>query len=208
MSATNRGGERRKLDAYYTPDELALAACRKLRALGVRPGTIIEPSVGQGAWVRGAREVWSGAPIFGVDVDPTAAGLAECDMAFVSDWPEWVAEVQHPAPPTNHGAGALVIGNPPYKHAREHVRAALDLAGANGTVAMLLRLSFLAPRKSLHLLWPTPDKPMTGPPFKYLIPLTPRPSFTGRGTDAAEYAIFVWRLTVQQGVHVIPLVWR
>ena len=50
MSATNRGGERDKLDRYYTPDNVARACTARLT---IPDGaTVLEPSVGGGAFVR------------------------------------------------------------------------------------------------------------------------------------------------------------
>ena len=46
---------RRALDAYYTPDDVALACVDALAPLVARGASICEPSVGGGAFVRALR---------------------------------------------------------------------------------------------------------------------------------------------------------
>ena len=79
-----------------------------------------------------------------------------------------------------------VITNPPYSLAQEFVTKALD---EYQFVAMLLRLNFLGSRKRRD--WWQTRLPTS------LIVISKRPSFTGKGTDATEYAWFVWdRLSI------------
>ncbi len=75
----------------------------------------------------------------------------------------------------------LIVMNPPYKAAEEWVRAMVQ---PGRTVAALLRLGFLASasRKALFA--------EAGMPDVYV--LSKRPSFTGGGTDSADYAWMVW----------------
>lgn len=75
----------------------------------------------------------------------------------------------------------FIITNPPFSHAKEFAEKALTEANV---VVMLLRLSFLGSKGRKDFL--TKNPPTT------LIVLSPRPSFTGKGTDASEYAFFVW----------------
>lgn len=165
---------RRALDAYYTPDDVALACVDALAPLVSWGASICEPSVGGGAFVRALR-AWSvGSTIHGVDVDPAAPGLALCDSHTVRDfcdaWPldqDWV------------------VGNPPYKQAEEHVHHALKVARVG--VAMLLRLCFLAGQGRYFRLWHAGSVPLHSVHI-----LAARPSFTGSGTDATDYALFVW----------------
>lgn len=89
----------------------------------------------------------------------------------------------------------LIITNPPFSLAQEFLDKSLE---EGKTVCYLLRLNFLGSQKR-HEWWQgrTPDK---------LIVLSRRPSFTGKGTDATEYAWFVWDALgmsdLPNGVHV------
>lgn len=78
----------------------------------------------------------------------------------------------------------LILTNPPFSIAKEFIEH--SLAKCN-TCVMLLRLNYLG-SISRHDWWkkhiPTA-----------LFVLSKRPSFTGKGTDATEYAWFVWDKT-------------
>lgn len=174
MSATNRGGERDVLDRYYTPDALALACVRTLPKWIVPP-VVIEPSVGGGAFVRAIYESFPGAITIGVDVDEDAAGLRDVHTRMVMDFQSVILRA-----PVD-----LVVGNPPYRNAEEHVRQALSMVHVHGRVGFVLRLAFLESMKRR-------------PFWREFAPeavsvITPRPSFTQGGTDSAAYAWFVWR---------------
>lgn len=169
MSATGRGGERIDGDKYYTPDAVA-AACVRSVGWGMK-GTFVEPSVGGGAFARALRE--DGYNVFGVDSDPNAAGFADCDLGHaVADFGQWVPSLRPD----------YVVGNPPYNQAEEHIRHGLSVARL--AVGMLLRVNFLGGVKRRAFF----EKHR---PAQVHV-LTPRPSFTGGGTDATEYAFMVW----------------
>lgn len=80
----------------------------------------------------------------------------------------------------------LILTNPPFSLAKEFIEHSLPKAK---TVMMLLRLNFLGSKKR-HSWW-LDNKPDA------LYILSGRPSFTGDGTDATEYAWFVWDKTGQ-----------
>lgn len=167
MSATGRGAVRDKLDRYYTPDPLAEAL---VAVLGwCAPATVLEPSVGGGAFARAVRRQWPQAELTGVDLDAGAPGLDLVDRASVSDFLD------------TRGRWDLVVGNPPFALAESHVRHALTLAPV---VGVLLRLGFLASRRRVPF-WH--DHPAT-----HLWVLARRPSFRGGRTDATDYGLFLW----------------
>jgi hypothetical protein len=171
------------LDRDYTPDDVAR---RLVDALTCEPYTVLEPSVGGGAFARACRARWADAIIGGCDLDPAAPGLTECDAFAVGDYRT-----------TRLGPVDLVVGNPPYAQAEAHVRAALaDAPG--GTVAFLLRLGFLAGQARGEGLW------RDHPPDRVHV-LSRRPSFRGGKTDATEYGWFVWRPGAR-GVRMPPTV--
>lgn len=178
MSRALARDKRLPRDAYLTPDPVA-QACLLSVAPGVgltarKPTTVIEPSVGGGAFARAARSVWGTPQIWGVDTNPAAAGFQDCDHVIVGDWldvkfPDWRPDA--------------IVGNPPYRDAQTHIEHAL--ATGAPFVGFLLRLAFLegqarAPFWRAHR--PTAVRV-----------LCRRPSFTRGGTDAAAYAWFVWQ---------------
>lgn len=78
----------------------------------------------------------------------------------------------------------LIIGNPPFSQAERFVERGIELLRDDGVLCYLLRLGFMASRAREKLL--TIYKP------RHVRVLTPRPSFTGGGTDSQEYALFYW----------------
>jgi len=167
--------ERRPLDAYYTPPEVATKLVARIPNLGTRAPalTILEPSCGGGAFVDALGERWRGATIQGIDVDPAAPALHRGwstirNMNFL----EWREPVD------------LVVGNPPFNEAQAHCEHAIKVARVG--VGFLLRLAFLESSKRIAF-W-RDHRPHT------VTVLWRRPSFTGGGTDSAAYGFFWWDL--------------
>ena len=75
----------------------------------------------------------------------------------------------------------FVITNPPFSIAEEFLKHALEFSPE---VLFLLRLNFLGSVRRHELLNRQPPAAM--------FVLSKRPSFTGRGTDACEYAWIYW----------------
>jgi len=163
-------GERRALDAYYTPTAWASAL---VGLLPIAPGdTALEPHAGGGAFVRAMNA--AGAVVSASDLDRKARGLTQAtgrtqagDFLFTS----W-----DPAP-------LWVVGNPPYSEAERHVLHALRVSSRH--VVMLLRLGFLAGKRRRSTIWEH------HPPRRVWV-LSQRPSFTGGGTDASDYGWIWW----------------
>ena len=147
MSATSRGIHRSPDDFYSTP---AWCTERLLRRLP-EPRTVLEPCAGTGAIVDVVRATWPNAIVGAIELDPFRALESN---AFCSDY-------LAVAP----GPYDLIITNPPYDRAQEFVERALTHAG---TVAMLLRLGFLASQKR-RAFW------IDHPADMYVLP--ERPSF-------------------------------
>ena len=165
MSSTNRGAERRLDDAYMTPAWCVRRLLEEWRPYD--PGIMVEPAVGDGAIVRAVDEVMPrGWRVY--DIRKTSACLDPCDFLEVSDVIP---------------SAAAVLTNPPYCLAEEfvrHSRACFPCAD----LVFLLRIAFLASAARLPL-WRD-----VGTPDIYVLPN--RPSFTGGGTDSADYAWFRW----------------
>ena len=75
----------------------------------------------------------------------------------------------------------LILTNPPFSLAKEFIDHSLPRAKVT---IMLLRINYLG-SISRHAWW------KENPP-KALHVLSKRPSFTGKGTDATDYAWFMW----------------
>jgi hypothetical protein len=88
----------------------------------------------------------------------------------------------------------LILTNPPYSYAQEFIEYSIPRASC---VIMLLRINFLGAQKRFN--WWIKNEPDA------LIVLSNRPSFTGTGTDATEYAWYVWQQEtyIPKGIHHI-----
>lgn len=211
MSATNRGAERRESDAYMTPAWCVEAILPHLgieRALtGAWSGHVelLDPCCGDGGLLGVAGRYlarfadpdrWS---LRGLEVDEERASVATGRVVALVD--DSRLDVNPPIcvdrrdallggswfPPCVENARRVVLTNPPYNLAREFAdRAIREVYGSGnvfGVVAMLLRLNWLAGQKRAE--WMRAHTPSV-----YV--LSRRPSFTGMGTDATDYAWMVW----------------
>lgn len=161
-------------DFYPTPARLCEAIVDSVlpEAANLRAEwRVLEPSAGDGAFVRvlhsrGVRDVTALEPFHAT---PHHGSINERLEDHRID----------------HEGYDLIIGNPPFKHAEEHVLHMLDLVRPGGHVAMLLRMSFLGSKKRGQFL--------TDHPPAHVDIIRGRPSFSGDGrTDGAEYAVFHW----------------
>ena len=176
--------DRENADFYPTPDPLALACCKEARELLYWPEIIVEPSAGSGAFVRAAQAIWPKVHIISVEIRPEAnAPLSdlEAGAVYTVDFLEFL---EH--------AGldkykSLVIGNPPYSLAQEHIMACLDYLSPGSHIAFLLKLGFLGTKQRANLLWKQGQ-------CKYLCPILGRPSFVKGSCDVNEYGLFIWEV--------------
>lgn len=168
MSVTGHNPVRRADDFYATPAWCTRAIVRRL-FIGSKDD-VLDPCSGDGAIMKVVREMCPNTSVRGIEIDPHRAELsgAEAGDALSIDWrrPHWV------------------ITNPPFSLAMEFVqRAHEQCISSGGNVAMLLRLPWLASQKRAEWL-------RAHTPSVYVLPK--RPSFTGKGTDATDYAWMVW----------------
>lgn len=158
MSAKGRLGASDPLDDYPTPAATALAVFSVLP-----PGrTLLDPCCGSGAILKAATSVgFERRDLGGIEIqarhvaDARAAGFDDVmhGDALSNPWPEV----------------DLVVTNPPFSHSDAFVEKAWEsVRRVRGSVAMLLRLAWLAPAKRAPLLL------MTGMPDVHIVP---RPSF-------------------------------
>jgi hypothetical protein len=170
VSATNRAAVRDELDRYDTP---AWCVHRLLERVQLPAGPWLEPACGDGAIYRAVTERYLNADSWTLlDVAPRGEMAGR---AIAADFLAW-------KPRNGRQRFRVAITNPPYRHAMAFASYALDLADV---VVMLLRLPWLASEaRAPWLQRHTPDV--------FILPN--RPSFTGRGTDATDYAWMVWGL--------------
>lgn len=170
-----------ELDRFYTPQALAdQCVDEAFRHVFIPPErvmtqrtSILDPSVGGGAFARAARKRWPGAEIVGVDIDPGAAGRNDCDFVE-GNFLKW-------------GSGPksfdLVITNPPFSDAKtviEFVRLGLDLAPV---VAYILPWGGFGGVEQWASIMEGARRPVV------VRPIRPRPW----GANVRETALFVWR---------------
>jgi hypothetical protein len=188
------------VDVCPTPVELALAICGRLGVLNnllhATHGTfkILEPSAGDGAFVAAARQTWPDAQI--VAVEPRlechdkllAAGATH---AYTLPLEDLTVDAIHDVD--------LIVGNPPFSLADQHIRRLLGNMHDGAILAFLLRFGFYEARKSTRGM---PLEARLALWSKYpeisVAPIYPRPGFVlnsrgKRGTDAQIYGLFTWR---------------
>jgi hypothetical protein len=184
VSATNRGGKRLPDDYYQTPqhtiDEFLDGwLARDPDAL---KGLILDPCAG--GTVDGETMAYPEAlerrGIFGtLTNDIRGDSPAWKHQDFLKDY-----EDDPPAMCLKWYGCDLIISNPPFCVARKFIERALRAIDPGGRVAFLLRLSYLASQKRRP--WWCDRMP------RYIFVHSRRPSFTGKGADACDYAHFVW----------------
>jgi hypothetical protein len=175
-AAAETGHVRHADDSYATP-----AWCTRAILPHLTPGSVLDPCCGDGAILDVVRDAWS-APQFGIEIDAVRARKARCGRSRGIATDDALDQQRVDWPDID---GGNIITNPPYRLAMQFVARALHEIGRGkpATAAFLLRLNFLGAQSRA-------DFHRAHPADVYVLPR--RPSFTGGGTDATEYAWFVW----------------
>jgi hypothetical protein len=121
MASRSKTTKRMEFGDFQTPASLAQEVCALLKAKGLRPATLIEPTCGTGKFLQAALDQFSSVRrAIGLDVNAdyvheTAKRLARRPYAdrvqligadfFQTDWPALLNDLPEPL---------LVIGNPPW----------------------------------------------------------------------------------------------
>ncbi len=179
MSATNRGAKRNVSDLYSTPGWCVDALLRELQLPG---GSWLEPGAGYGDLIKAVARHRQDISWTAIEIQEKCRPHLEATGANVLIQP-----LSQPIP----GRYAVAFGNPPYIKALEFVKRSFEVADV---VVFLLRINFLASADRAEYM-------RSHTPSIYVLPN--RPSFTGGGGDATEYAWFVWGLGPAL-VHVLP----
>lgn len=181
MSATNRSDVRRKDDHYITPD---WAVRRFLEAYAMPVGNWLDPCAANGELITVAKQLVPASRFIGIELRPEAEGaLSEVvpDNYMIGDFFEKSKTVADKVID-------VVLTNPPYALAVEFLAECRRIAKV---VAFLLRIGFYCGGRG----------PLSREARPGLFFLPNRPSFTGDGADASEYAWFVYGDPAVSGRH-------
>lgn len=182
-------------DDYQTQPEIATGIVARIAQIIEPPKVIIEPSAGVGSFVSAARKQWPNARIIAVEVreecqEPCLQAGAD---EFVFE--DWESELNLPTPD-------LILGNPPFNRAHEHILKSLQRLSERGMLSFLLRMGFMNSQKRVRELWDTQ------PGFRYLLPFAKRPSFLAEGGhENSEYASFIFEKGFKDLPQILPHLW-
>lgn len=171
MSATGRSDVRRPDDFYRTPAWCVRAIVRHIEI--PEGATVLDPSCGDGAILDVIQCLRPDVRTVGIELDRERADGARKRHGVIGG-----ADALEL--PDSQWAADVIVMNPPFSLAREFVERAI---GCADVTICLLRLSWMAGQKRATF-W------RANPADVFVLPR--RPSFTGKGTDACDYAWFVW----------------
>ncbi len=116
----NALANKKEFGDYQTPFEFATEVCKKIKNLGFKPKTIIEPTCGTGNFVKAAKiEFKNNTKIIGIEINNQYLNIAKShinasvlnnvslinDNFFILDWPEILENIETPV---------LFLGNLPW----------------------------------------------------------------------------------------------
>ncbi len=158
-------------DNYPTPQPLADKLIQEQVDNGVVPAVVIEPSCGAGAFIKAARKAWPNARIIGIDiVDYRRQAIANGADEFVcAPMERVIADILEAEQELGR---VLVIGNPPFSLAEEHITLIMRLLNEGNLLSFLLRFSFFGSKSRAERFWPVHH-----PLLNCITPITPRPSY-------------------------------
>ena len=133
MARTSKSKRAAEFGDFQTPMPLARKVCATLLRQGLEPATILEPTCGEGAFLRAALEGFATASkALGLEINPSYVEFARAQLRnspyqskaeilkrdfFATDWCRLIATLSEPI---------LVIGNPPWV-----TKAALGVLGSS-----------------------------------------------------------------------------
>jgi SAM-dependent methyltransferase len=166
--------KRAKGDFYETPAWCVEEILPFLPLEGA--GLVLDAGAGTGAISAAIAAKFPNLEILGVEKNPELVAQARARGLYSAEFHEGDFERD------TFDAPDVIVMNPPYSRALEFFQRALAVVKRGGTVAVLLRAAFASGkgRREFHAKHPLD-----------LHFLARRPSFTGGGTDATEYAWFV-----------------
>ncbi len=200
---SDTASEKEPYDNYPTPQPLADACVKRVEEIFgdiTNSHVLVEPSAGNGAFVRPMRSTWPSAIIVSVELRPEEQSLRDSGSSYIftQDWVNWVASARFDSP-------VLCIGNPPFSLAQQHLEAAFANLPTKSSICLLLRLSFFGGKDRNIGFWLKNG----GLYLKYLSPIAPRPSFIRGTSDNSEYGLFIWEIGYQRDATILdPILWE
>lgn len=178
---------RQRHDLYPTPENVAWVVTEAIHKLYPNKTCIVEPSAGNGVFVRHARAYWPSAKIYAVEINEEHMApllAAGADEVYIEPFESWISRYNWDF------FNSIFLGNPPFSLAQEHIGLMLDYALHGTPLAFLLKMNFLCSRKRAESFWPRGQ-------LRYIIPFDTRPSFVKgekADNDTNEYALMVWEV--------------
>lgn len=202
-----RRSPRRKHDAYPTVDDLAKAIVERAASYVTDVERVVEPTAGDGAFVRAVRAVYGSPKIVAVDiVEENYREACEKSGATKFIHADFLSIPDEALAPVN-----LIVGNPPFNAAAAIVAKCVR-AAPKAAIAFLLPVGFWGATKTDMKGLRRDATFWKANPVRYFAPLHPRPSFTGDGkTDRMEYGLFGfgggWESSGMENGLGEPIVW-
>lgn len=189
LAPGEKAGTRVPDDAYDTPEECALACvkwCRDQLSIPDEP-LVLDPCAGNGPFSKAARSVWPDSRVVAIDI------RKECQEPCEATGAKFVCmdalDLEAPTISRAH----LITTNPPFKIADQLIQHLWLSMKPGAILAFLLPVTFIA---SAERWEPGGSSKPTGlytvAPLRYMVPIVPRPSFTGL-SPKFEVALFVWK---------------
>lgn len=177
MSATGRSDVREDHDTYITPD---WSIRRFLEAYDLPKGaTVLDPCAANGELLTEIHRLRPDLVLFAIELRDTGAALARLqDEGVIAGYQ--IGDFLEVAAATENADIDYIVSNPAYEIAEAMIRAGMRVAKIS---AWLLRLNFLGAQERRDFN----DESRPG-----LFVSPDRPSFTGWGGDATEYAWMVY----------------
>lgn len=178
MSATGRSDVREENDVYVTPN---WSIRRFLEAYEIPHGALVlDPCAANGELLTEIHRLRPDLRLVAIELRPEAEGALDAlkCAGVIEDY--GIGSFMELAEGMTDGAVEYVVTNPPYDLAEEFIRASQRVAKIS---AFLLRINFLGAKDRR-------DFSATSKPGLFISPN--RPSFTGWGGDATEYAWFIY----------------
>ncbi len=175
-------------DYYPTPLYFVTSALQIIQQTCTTPERILDPGAGAGVWGIGARQLWPGAFIHGIEMRQDARKPSAYDLWTHADFREWETDIVYD----------LVIGNPPYgvcagerdrSLAERFVRKSLTSVRDGGVVFFLLKSVFTEGQERGYGLF-REMPPLAIYQSVRRIPF--RPETKGNKTNTVAYSLFLW----------------
>ena len=174
MSAKNRGAVTKDYDFYATP-LIAITKFLEKYDVDMNNKSVLEPCAGNGSISKEIKNKYPNCKLHQIEIrEEEEESLSQFGSVDIDNFLSYETNEKYD----------FIVTNPPYTYAREFIEKCFELSHENTQIAMLLRLNFLGSKKRQDF-W-------SKYPVDHLYVLSSRPSFTGKGTDATEYAWFVW----------------